>query len=140
MEATQMKRIFRRRFFGCQSHTRQSGRQNPKLMGIDCYSRSHIRNVWGCGRRAAIEESFLGRLSSRPRVAESDRGISARLPVLDYIEGQHIVIEYRFAEGNLDRLGELATELVHLKVDILAAESVQAALAAKERHQDDSRR
>lgn len=60
--------------------------------------------------------------------------------MLDYIEGQHIVIEYRFAEGNLDRLGELATELVHLKVDILAAESVQAALAAKERHQDDSRR
>ena len=30
MEAT-MKRIFRRRFFGCQSHTRQSGGQNPKL-------------------------------------------------------------------------------------------------------------
>ena len=36
-----------------------------------------------------------------------------------YIEGQNIAIEYRYAEGKLDRLPELAAELVGLKVDII---------------------
>jgi len=35
---------------------------------------------------------------------------------LGYIEGQNIAIEYRYAEGKLDRLPELAAELVRLKV------------------------
>ena len=38
-----------------------------------------------------------------------------------YIEGQNIAIEYRYAEGKLDRLPELAAELVRLKVDIIVA-------------------
>jgi putative ABC transport system substrate-binding protein len=38
---------------------------------------------------------------------------------LGYIEGQNIAIEYRYAEGNRDRLPELAAELVRLKVDII---------------------
>jgi len=37
-----------------------------------------------------------------------------------YIEGQNIIIEYRYAERGLDQLPELAAELVHLKVDIIA--------------------
>jgi putative ABC transport system substrate-binding protein len=40
---------------------------------------------------------------------------------LGYVEGQNIVIERRFAEGKSDRLGELAAELVRLKVDILVS-------------------
>jgi putative ABC transport system substrate-binding protein len=40
---------------------------------------------------------------------------------LGYIEGQNIVIEWRFAEGKLDRLPELAAELVLLKVDVIIA-------------------
>ena len=38
---------------------------------------------------------------------------------LGYIEGQNITIEYRYAEGKLDRLRELAVELVRLKVDVI---------------------
>jgi len=38
-----------------------------------------------------------------------------------YIEGQNIAIEYRYAEGKLDRLPEIAAELVRLKVDIILA-------------------
>jgi putative ABC transport system substrate-binding protein len=38
---------------------------------------------------------------------------------LGYVEGQSIVIEYRWAEGTPDRLFELATELVRLKVDVI---------------------
>ena len=38
---------------------------------------------------------------------------------LGYIEGQNIAIEYRYAEGKLDRYPELAAELVRLRVDII---------------------
>jgi putative ABC transport system substrate-binding protein len=38
---------------------------------------------------------------------------------LGYIEGQNIAVEYRYAEGKVDRLPELTAELVRLKVDII---------------------
>src|SRR5262245_31061945 len=41
---------------------------------------------------------------------------------LGYVEGQSIVLEYRFAEGRFDRLPELAADLVRLKVDVILAE------------------
>ena len=40
---------------------------------------------------------------------------------LGYVEGKNIVIEWRYAEGNLDRLRELAAELVRLKVDVIVS-------------------
>jgi putative ABC transport system substrate-binding protein len=53
------------------------------------------------------------------------------LRAFGYAEGQNIAIEYRYAEGKLDRLPDLAVELVRLKVDIIAATSTPAVLAAK---------
>jgi putative ABC transport system substrate-binding protein len=50
---------------------------------------------------------------------------------LGYIEGQNIVIEYRFAEGKFDLLDQLAAELVRLNVDIIVSVVTQASLAAK---------
>jgi len=50
---------------------------------------------------------------------------------LGWVEGQNIVIEYRFSEGRLDRLPELAAELVRLKVDIIVAVATQGVTAAK---------
>lgn len=48
-----------------------------------------------------------------------------------YQEGRNIHIEYRWAEGNVDRLPELAAELVRLKVDVIVAGGNVGALAAK---------
>jgi putative tryptophan/tyrosine transport system substrate-binding protein len=49
-----------------------------------------------------------------------------------YMEGQNIAFEFRSAEGRLDRLPELASELVRLKVDVIVALYVPCALAAKQ--------
>jgi putative tryptophan/tyrosine transport system substrate-binding protein len=50
---------------------------------------------------------------------------------LGWIEGKNIVIEYRFAEGQYDRLPALAAELVRLRVDLIAAGPTPPAVAAK---------
>ncbi len=53
------------------------------------------------------------------------------LQELGYIEGQNIVIEERYGEGKIDRLPQLATELVSLKVDVIVAGGVTAIRTAK---------
>ena len=49
-----------------------------------------------------------------------------------YMEGQNIAFDFLSAEGRLDRLPELASELVRLKVDVIVALYVPCALAAKQ--------
>jgi putative ABC transport system substrate-binding protein len=51
---------------------------------------------------------------------------------LGYIEGKNIVVEWRFAEGKLDRLPELTAELVRLKVDVIVASGAASTRPAKE--------
>ena len=65
--------------------------------------------------------SRLGYLSNGDPASDSTRSKAIRLALREfgYIEGQNIATEYRYAEGNLDRLPELAAELVRLKVDII---------------------
>jgi len=64
--------------------------------------------------------------------ARSLEGLRAWLRDLGYVEGKNIVIEYRSAEGNYDRLPELAAELVRLKPDVLVTSTTPATLAAKQ--------
>ena len=51
---------------------------------------------------------------------------------LGYVEGKNIIIEWRHAEGKLDRLRALAAELVRLKVDVIVTGGPTATRAAKE--------
>jgi putative ABC transport system substrate-binding protein len=51
---------------------------------------------------------------------------------LGYVEGRNLVIEYRDAEGKVERLPALAAELVALKVDVILAGGTPQALAAKQ--------
>jgi putative ABC transport system substrate-binding protein len=48
-----------------------------------------------------------------------------------YVEGQNLVIEYRWAENNYERLPSLAADLVGRKVDLIVATAVASSLAAK---------
>ena len=50
---------------------------------------------------------------------------------LGYVEGQNIVIEYRFGEGKSDRYPDLAAELVQLKVDVIVTSSTPAIESVK---------
>ncbi len=68
-------------------------------------------------------------LAASPQLVEAFR---QGLRDLGYVEGKTIVIEYRSAEGRLERFPALAAELVALKVDVILAANTQAALAAKQ--------
>jgi putative ABC transport system substrate-binding protein len=50
---------------------------------------------------------------------------------LGYVEGNNVLIEYRFAEGKPDRLPDLVTELLRLKVDVIFARGTSGVQAAK---------
>jgi putative ABC transport system substrate-binding protein len=53
------------------------------------------------------------------------------LSKLGWIQGKNITIEYRFAEQNLERLPELAADLVRLKVDLIVVSGAPTPLVAK---------
>jgi putative ABC transport system substrate-binding protein len=74
---------------------------------------------------------FLG-VSTPAAWAPRVDAFRAGLRDLGYVEGKNIVIEFRFAQGQYDRLPELAAELVRLKVDVIVTHTVPGALAAKQ--------
>src|ERR1700693_2861726 len=65
--------------------------------------------------------------SLEPHYVEAFR---QKLRDLGYVEGENIAIEYRWAEGQDDRLPNLVTELVGLKPDIIVTTGTPGALAA----------
>jgi putative ABC transport system substrate-binding protein len=103
----------------------KSKSDNQKWVGIIAL----VVALMVCGARAEAQQP-----SNIPRIGWLSAGSASLEPApsrlksfqqgladLGYVEGKNIIIEKRYAEGNLDRLPELAAELVRLKVDIIVA-------------------
>jgi len=82
----------------------------------------------------AAKVARIGYLAGASRVTNPHLHEAFRqgLRDLGYVEGRNVVIEYRDAEGKLERLPALAAELVALKVDVIMAPGTPHALAAKQ--------
>ena len=107
--------------------------QNRKLVGLIAL----VVTLVMCGAVAQAQQA--GKIF---RIGFLDGGTAAgsgvlvqaflqALRKLGWIEGKNTTIEYRFAEQKLERLPELAAELVRLKVDLIVVPGVLPALAAK---------
>src|SRR5450755_2109607 len=73
---------------------------------------------------------YLGSASASNTAARVD-ALRTGLRDLGYVEGKNIVIEFRWAEGNYDRLPDLAAELIGLKVEVLVTQGTPVTAAAK---------
>jgi putative ABC transport system substrate-binding protein len=80
------------------------------------------KKIWRIGFLAAL---------ARTSTPHNTEAFLLGLRELGYLEGQNIIIEYRWADGKFERLPELAADLVRLKVDVIVAVVTQASLAAK---------
>ena len=71
---------------------------------------------------------FYGSSGSSPELDAFRQGLRE----FGYIEGQNIAVEYRFAGGQVERLPDLAAELVRLKPDVIVTPATPASVAAKQ--------
>jgi putative ABC transport system substrate-binding protein len=84
------------------------------------------------GQQKAGKVSRLGVLSVGRRTAQSFIFLRNALRELGYVEGQNLMIEWRFADGDADRLPELAADLVRSNVDIIVAGFMSEIHAARQ--------
>jgi putative tryptophan/tyrosine transport system substrate-binding protein len=112
------------------SDNRKSAIQNPKWVGIFAIAFTFAFGGAVAHAQQPTKVPQIGFLNAASPSAILVRYEAFRqgLRELGYVEGENVVIEYRYAEGKLVRLQELAAELVRLKVDVI----VTAGPSAKE--------
>jgi putative ABC transport system substrate-binding protein len=90
--------------------------------------------AWPFAARAqqAGKRYTVGILSAGDDPAALSTAFLDALRELGWAEGKNVVFEHRYAQNRLERLPELAADLVRLKVDVIAAAATLAPLAAKQ--------
>ena len=105
----------------------------PLLLALSLLSSLLLAPCFPAQAQQANKVPRIGYLGATDPAGESTRSEAIRLALreLGYVEGQSIAIESRYAEGKLDRLPDLAGELVRLKVDVMVVGGSTATRAAK---------
>ena len=86
--------------------------------------------TWPLAARAQGRKVYrLGILTVAPE--RNWDGLFQALRDLGYVDGQNLIIDRRYSEGQAERWSDLANELVGLKVDVIVVSTTPAALAAK---------
>jgi putative ABC transport system substrate-binding protein len=129
-----MSEIIRRRF---QSHSdnRKSKIENRKLVGIVALVVTFamgVVEVWAQQQTKVPRIGFVSASGDPNTPGPLVEAFRQTLRDLGYIEGKNILVEYRYAEGDYDRVPGLIAELVRLKVDVLVATFSAAIRAAKQ--------
>ena len=106
--------------------------QNPKWVGLLAI----LVFLVGCGAVADAQQPkklarvcYLGNTVSN--TAEVIKPFQQRLRELGYVEGQNLIIDYRYWEGKVERLPELAAEFVRLNCDVIVTAGSETAAVAK---------
>jgi putative ABC transport system substrate-binding protein len=91
--------------------------------------------VWPLAAHAQqVKAAIIGLLGTGTAAAQAQwtAAFVQRMRELGWIEGRNLTIEYRWADGHTERLSELASELVRLKVDVILTHNTPGPLAAKQ--------
>ena len=104
-------------------------RRRSFLGGVGAYAVVGTRGAWGQPRLPVVGYlSTVSATTGEPVAAAFRRGLAD----IGFSEGRNVAFEYRYAEGQLGRLPELAEELVRRRVNVIAAMGgSRSALAAK---------
>jgi ABC-type uncharacterized transport system substrate-binding protein len=127
-----MKRIFPSRYFASQSDNPKSKIENLKWLGLSMIVcvlvvAGVVAQAQQPAKMPRVGVLFIGG-RDQPHLEAFKQGLRER----GYTEGKNIVLDYRYAEGKVDRLPSLAAELVQLKVDVIVTTSGNSARAATE--------
>src|ERR1043166_7438031 len=116
------------------SDNRKSAIQDPKWMGIFAIALTFAFGGALAEAQQPTKVPRIGYLSGSGPSVLPDRIEAFRqgLRELGYVEGKNLVIEWRFAEEKIDRLQELAAELVRLKVDVIVSPGPRVTRPLKE--------
>ena len=89
--------------------------------------------AWPSGTSAQLggKKYVVGRFTAGSATDPLNNVLTDALRKLGWVEGENVVFERRYAENRLERLPELAADLVRLKVDVITAGGTLAPLAAK---------
>ncbi len=90
--------------------------------------------AWPLGARAqqTAKLARIGFLTLATGPTPAIRGFQHGLQQLGYVEGQNLVLIYRWAAGRREQLADLASELLQLNVDVIASNSTEAILAVRD--------
>jgi putative tryptophan/tyrosine transport system substrate-binding protein len=98
----------------------------------------HLALCFSAEAQQSTKVPRIGFLVASTADAQLNRTDSFRrgLRELGYVEGQNIIIEYRYAEDDPGRLAELAAELVRLKLDVHRHAKQYCSACCLERYED----